>query len=46
MQFTCAIPLFRIKCKPTVTSTLKAANGIPAFSMGTKTGEHFTFIDI
>lgn len=46
IKFTCAVPLFRIKGKSTVTSTLKTANGISAFSMGTKAGEHFAFIDV
>lgn len=46
MQFTCAVPLFRIEGKSTVTSTLKTANGISAFSMGTKAGEHFAFVDV
>lgn len=46
MQFTCAVPLFRIQGKSTVTPTLKTANGISAFSMGTKAGEHFAFIDV
>lgn len=42
----CAVPLFRIQSKATVTPTLEAANGVPALAVGTEAGYHLALIDI
>ena len=45
-QHTCTVAFLHIQGEAAVTATTEAADGVPALSMNTDAGEHFTFIDV